>query len=178
MDCLTVWQCGMIEAPVWPGIVTAVASAVTAAIVAVAGFFAWRQLKGLQRQTGLSAFAGIYERFESVELGEARRLIFARRHGTETLVNDQYLPADLYEAVMRVLAMYNGIGFMIYKGILPMDRPLAEYLGPPAIRMWGKLEKFVHGERARRKETTFANFFEQLAKGCQEQLPEYKLTYF
>ena len=73
---------------------------------------------------------------------------------------------------------YNRIGFLVHQGLIPMDRALAEYIGPPTIRMWGKLRKVVESERKRRGEKTYLAFFEELALKCQKEIPEYDLIYF
>ena len=165
----------MCEIQEWTSVVTAVATALGVLVVAVGGFFAWRQLKGLRQQTGLSALAHIFEDFNSEKLREDRRLIYQKMPKEPDLAT---IDEELYESVRRVLVSLTRIGFLVHQGLIPMDEALAQFIGPPAIRMWGKLEKLVVLERERRDEKTYACFFEELVHRCERQLPNYKPVYF
>ena len=163
------------EIPDWTAVVTAVATAVGAAVILLGGCFTLRQIRGLKEQTSLSALAPIFSDFQSVQLRKDRQTIYM------TLPDDPNsieIASELYNACIRVLNSFNRIGYLTRKGLIPLDRDLAMYIGPPAMRIWDKLEKLVLLERDRRKEITFACFFEQLVKGCKKKLPEYKVTYF
>jgi len=162
----------------WPEVVSAISSGVSVIILALAAIFAVLQIRGIKKQTSIAAFTQIHEQFGSDELVELRRVIFAEMPDNITAENIGTIDSRLYSAVYRVLGMYNGIGFLIEKGSLPLDRDMAIYIGPPAIRMWSKLETFVRVERDSRNEEKWVYFFENLVTKCRKKYPEYHLTYF
>ena len=159
----------------WPSIVEAVATAVGVAVVAIGGIFAWLQLRGLKQQTGLAGPAQLFQEFRSEVQRAARRLIYRKMPQNGGL---DHIDEELQTAAERVIVSLNGIGFLVHKGLIPMDRALAQLIGPPVIRMWDRLEKFVKLERGRRKENTYMRFFEELFRKCQRELPDYKPEYF
>ena len=159
----------------WLTLAYVIVTAIGFVVILLGGIFAWKQLRGLKQQTGLSALTQIFEEFQSRELREDRHEIFQKMPDNPDPAD---IDEDLYGSIERVGVSYNRIGFLVQRGLLPMDRALAEYIEPPSIRMWGKLQRLVEAERIRRGEKTFLVFFEELAHKCQKELPEYKLKYF
>ena len=159
----------------WITVAYVIGTALGVGVIGVGGIAAWKQLQGLKQQPGLSALTQMFEEFQSSELREDRHQIFQKMPDNPDPAD---IDEDLYGSIERVGVSYNRIGFLVQKGLIPMDRELAEYIGPPSIRMWGKLQNLVESERIRRGEKTFLVFFEQLAHKCQKELPEYKLKYF
>ena len=159
----------------WITLAYVIITALGVAVILAGALFARWQLKGLKEQTGLSALTQISEEFQSEKLANDRRNIYQNMSNSLDLTN---IPKDLYMSCYRVMVSLNRIGFLVHQGVVPMDQALAEYIGPPSIRMWGKLKKLVESDRLRRGEKTYMNFFQNLACKSQKKLPNYKLTYF
>ena len=113
----------------------------------------------------------MFEEFSSEEFREHRHVIFATEIPTNVDLNT--ISRDLIRSAQMVLVAMNRIGFLVNKGLIPMDKDLANFLRPPTIKLWEKLIPLVERERDRRGESNWMFFFNGLTGRCKNYLPEY-----
>ena len=103
----------------WITVAYVIGTALGVGVIGVGGIAAWKQLQGLKQQTGLSALTQMFEEFQSSELREDRHQIFQKMPDNPDPAD---IDEDLYGSIERVGVSYNRIGFLVQKGLIPMDR--------------------------------------------------------
>lgn len=143
----------------------AIATAIAAAGVLGAGFFAYRELAEISSSRYLEVADRLFEELNSPENIEARRWIFLN------------LPADPVEgvktlspqgqgAVKRVLNSLDHVAFLTQAGWIP-EGIVMPWMHPMIAKSWEKLEPYVLYERQRRNEPYYYRFAGELAGRCR-----------
>lgn len=157
----------------------ALSTAVAAAAVLSAGFFAYRELSEAASSRHMDVADRLFEELNSPENIETRRWIF------------QHLPVDPEEgirsltpegraAVKQVLNSLDHVAFLTQSGWIPEDI-IMPWMHPMIAKSWAKLEPYIQYERQRRNEPYYYRFVGELAENCRnwqaKNLPDSKTVW-
>ena len=123
----------------------AILGIVTAFVLLIAAYFAWRHVRATRLSTNAQLVVGIYERLRSPETIETLRLIY----GTKPESVKQ-LPKRDVDKIERVLDWLDMIGHLLERGILDEYLAVEAFAGPPVLRCWHQLRQFITEVRQQR----------------------------
>jgi hypothetical protein len=147
---------------VW-AVVAAIAAAIQTAILAVAAFYAFTQVREAQRTRLLNIRTTLRQEIDSEESRKNRRALFNELPDDLT----SSLTAEQEWVVDRVVIEYENIASLIEDGLIDFNL-IADLYGNGAVRSWKRVEPWIQKQRALRNNATFAPNFEKFAWKCIE----------
>lgn len=141
--------------------------------------FAVVQIRQYRRQLRETATLELMNRFQTPEFAQAFRVVRSLQVGVPSSELNASDP-ETEEAVMFVCSVYETIGVLVFRRILPFQ--VVEDLTGGAIALcWRKLSAWIEGIRVETSNDRVFEWFQWLAERCVEQqqiesksLPAYK----
>lgn len=147
-------------------VIASIAQTIEAIAVVVALLYAWQQVKEARRELNLGALWQIFNELSSEEMNDARKTVYQNRELYQQLSDGQGLtdiPHEVRHDATKVANNLNRLGYLVFKGLIPEDLFLDNNRYVIA-RSWIALEPYVKHVREVRKEDSFLQYFEHLAK--------------
>ena len=145
------------------------ATAITAAAVFGAGYFAYKELSEIENTRYMDIADRLFGELNSQENIEARRRIFQNLNETPEDIGKELeeLQREDRDAMKKVLNSLDRVAFLTRDGWIPDDLILP-WMHPMISKSWEKLEPYVLYERERRDEPYYYEHAGELAKRCQK----------
>ncbi len=142
------------------------ATAITAAAVFGAGYFAYKELSEIENTRYMDIADRLFGELNSQENIEARRHIFQNLTGKPEDALEK-LSAEDRDAMKKVLNSLDRVAFLTRDGWIPDDLILP-WMHPMISKSWEKLVPYVLYERERRDEPYYYEHAGELAERCQK----------
>ena len=142
------------------------ATAITAAAVFGAGYFAYKELSEIENTRYMDIADRLFGELNSQENIEARRHIFQNLTGKPEDALEK-LSAEDRDAMKKVLNSLDRVAFLTRDGWIPDDLILP-WIHPMISKSWEKLGPYVLYERERRDEPYYYEHAGELAERCQK----------
>lgn len=148
------------------GALEAISTAVGAAAVLGAAYFAYQELEEVSKTRHIDVADRLFEELNSSANVAARRRIFQR------IVDDpedglKNLSQEDQDAMKRVLNSLDRVSFLTQSGWIPDDLVMP-WMHPMIAKSWEKLEPYVLYERKRRNEPYYYAHAARLAERCKK----------
>jgi hypothetical protein len=147
-------------------ILESISSAVAAAAVFGAAYFAYQELTEVSKSRHIEVADRLFDELNSPESIKARRRIF---HNLKNGSNEAFdkLSEEDRDAIKTVLNSLDRVAFLTQSGWIP-DELVMPWMHPMIFKSWEKLEPYVNHERKLRGESYYYKHAEKLAKRCIE----------
>jgi hypothetical protein len=145
-------------------ILEAISSAIAAAAVFGAAYFAYQELDEISKSRHIEVADRLFDELNSSESIEARRRIFQNLRG-EPDENFEKLSRQDRDAIKTVLNSLDRVAFLTQSGWIP-DELVMPWMHPMIFKSWEKLKPYVDYERKLRGESYFYKHAEMLALRC------------
>jgi hypothetical protein len=148
------------------GSLEAISTAVGAAAVLGAAYFAYQELEEVSKTRHIDVADRLFDELNSPENVSARRRIF------QNLTDDpeaglKNLSQDDQDAMKMVLNSLDRVSFLTQSGWVP-DELVMPWMHPMIAKSWEKLEPYVMYERKRRNEPYYYEHAARLAERCRQ----------
>jgi hypothetical protein len=148
------------------GSLEAISTAVGAAAVLGAAYFAYQELEEVSKTRHIDVADRLFDELNSPENVSARRRIF------QNLTDDpeaglKNLSQDDQDAMKMVLNSLDRVSFLTQSGWVP-DELVMPWMHPMIAKSWDKLEPYVMYERKRRNEPYYYEHAARLAERCRQ----------
>jgi hypothetical protein len=146
-----------------------VADMVSAAAVTGAVIFALIQIRQYREQRRDSAAVELMRTIQSPQWARSLHLLGSVPDGvTARALRD--MDSELEEAALTVVAIYETIGLLVFRNIVPFHL-VQELTGGTVVVMWRKLSVWAEQSRRDREHDRFAEWFQWLAERFAEHVP-------
>jgi Domain of unknown function (DUF4760) len=145
-------------------ILEAISSAIAAAAVFGAAYFAYQELDEISKSRHIEVADRLFDELNSPKSIEARRRIFQSLKG-EPDENFEGLSREDRDAIKTVLNSLDRVAFLTQSGWIP-DELVMPWMHPMIFKSWEKLKPYVDYERKLRGESYFYKHAEMLALRC------------
>jgi hypothetical protein len=168
----TIWDIYTAEND-FTNLLDALSSAVAAAAVFGAAYFAYKELDEVSKSRHISVADRLFDELNSPGSIKARRRIFNLKGNPDQDFED--LSEEDRDAIKTVLNSLDRVSFLTQSGWIPNELVMP-WMHPMIAKSWEKLEPYVLYERKRRKEPYYYEHASKLAERClqwrEENLPE------
>jgi hypothetical protein len=148
------------------GILESGSSAVGAAAVFGAAYFAYQELDEVSKSRHIDVADRLFDELNSPDIIEARRIIYQNlNENPETGLSN--LSDESRDAMKDVLNSLDRVAFLTQPGWIP-DELVMPWMHPMIAKSWEKLEPYVMYERKRRNEPYYYEHAGELADRCRK----------
>ena len=148
------------------GILESGSSAVGAAAVFGAAYFAYQELDEVSKSRHIDVADRLFDELNSPDIIEARRIIYQNlNENPETGLSN--LSDESRDAMKDVLNSLDRVAFLTQPGWIP-DELVMPWMHPMIAKSWEKLEPYVMFERKRRNEPYYYEHAGELAERCRK----------
>ena len=148
------------------GILESGSSAVGAAAVFGAAYFAYQELDEVSKSRHIDVADRLFDELNSPDIIEARRIIYQNlNEKPETGLSN--LSDESRDAMKDVLNSLDRVAFLTQPGWIP-DELVMPWMHPMIAKSWEKLEPYVMFERKRRNEPYYYEHAGELAERCRK----------
>jgi len=148
------------------GILESGSSAVGAAAVFGAAYFAYQELDEVSKSRHIDVADRLFDELNSPDIIEARRIIYQNlNENPETGLSN--LSDESRDAMKDVLNSLDRVAFLTQPGWIP-DELVMPWMHPMIAKSWEKLEPYVLYERERRNEPYYYEHAGELADRCRK----------
>ena len=148
------------------GILEAISTAVTAAAVFGAAYFAYQELSEVANTRYMDIADRLFADLNLPENIEARRCIFQNLNADPEQGMKRLKKKD-HDAMKKVLNSLDHVAFLTRQGWIPDDL-IMPWMHPMIAKSWEKLEPYVLYERERREEPYYYEHAGELAERCEK----------
>jgi len=145
-------------------ILEAISSAIAAAAVFGAAYFAYQELDEISKSRHIEVADRLFDELNSQESIKARRRIFQNLKGDPD-ESFEKLSREDRDAIKTVLNSLDRVAFLTQSGWIPDDLVMP-WMHPMIYKSWEKLEPYVKYERKLRGESYYYKHAEKVALRC------------
>jgi hypothetical protein len=147
-------------------ILESVSTAVGAAAVFGAAYFAYQELEEVSKSRHIEVADRLFDELNSPESIRARRRIFQNLKGEPDETFGELSDEDR-DAIKTVLNSLDRVAFLTQSGWIPNELVMP-WMHPMIAKSWEKLEPYVLYERKRRNEPYYYAHAARLAERCKQ----------